>query len=222
VHVALISGRTAADLAGRARVGGATYLGDHGVERGRLARARRAEGLRVEVVAIPDRYHAMAERLADRVPPAVDAPWLVVERKTPSVTFHFRTAPDLADAARRVVAAIDEVDPEGQMVRFMGRRAIELRAPGAPAKGEAMRWLLDVHRPAVAFMLGDDRHDALAFRALAAARADGELRTLSLAVAAHPDILPDVAEHADLVVACAVDVAAFLAGLARRLGPGAS
>src|SRR6478672_11111836 len=34
VHVAVLSGRTAADVAARVRVGGVTYLGNHGMERG--------------------------------------------------------------------------------------------------------------------------------------------------------------------------------------------
>ena len=41
---------------------------------------------------------------------------------------------------------------------------------GAPAKGEAFRSLLDEVRPAVAFMIGDDRTDVAAFRVLRAAR----------------------------------------------------
>ena len=51
VHVALMSGRVALDLATRARIGGVTYLGNHGAERGSLARGARAETL---IVAGPD------------------------------------------------------------------------------------------------------------------------------------------------------------------------
>ena len=82
-----------------------------------------------------------------------------------------------------------------------------------------MRALLDEHRPAVAFMLGDDRYDARAFDVLRAARDAGELDGLALAVAAHPDVLPDVAPHADLVLTGPRDAAVFLAGLARHLAP---
>ena len=103
-------------------------------------------------------------------------PWLVVERKLPAVTFHYRSAPDVSAAAAQVAAIVDATDPDGQMIRFPGRRALELRPPGAPAKGESMRFLLDEHRPAVAFMLGDDRYDARAFEVLRAARAAGRDR----------------------------------------------
>lgn len=217
VHVALISGRTASDLAGRVRIGGATYVGNHGVERGHLPRRRRAETLRIEIAPLPPHFSTLATALADAVEAGIGEPWMVVERKIPAVTFHYRGAPDVPAAAAQVLEIVDRVDTGREMVRFPGRRALELRPPGAPAKGEAMRALLDEHRPAVAFMLGDDRYDARAFEVLRAARAAGEIQGLALAVAAHADVLPDVAPHADLVLAGPKDTASFLSGLARRL-----
>jgi trehalose 6-phosphate phosphatase len=216
-HVALISGRTAADLAGRVRIGGATYLGNHGVERGHLPRRARAETMRIEMAPLPPHFTALAEDLAQAVETAMPDPWMVVERKLPAVTFHFRGAPDVPAAAAAVTAIVDAVDVAHEMVRFPGRRALELRPPGAPAKGESMRFLLDEHHPAVVFMLGDDRYDARAFEVLRMARAAGETDGLAIAVAAHPDVLPDVAPHADLILAGPADAAAFLSGLARRL-----
>jgi len=217
VHVALISGRTASDLAGRVRIGGATYLGNHGVERGHLPRRRRAETLAIEVAPLPPHFTALADLLAANVERDIPESWMVVERKLPAVTFHYRGAPDIATAAARVTAIVDATDSEGQMVRFPGRRALELRPPGAPAKGESMRALIDEHRPAIAFMLGDDRYDVQAFEVLRAARGAGELDGLAIAVAAHPDVLPDVAPHADLVLAGPKDAASFLSRLARVL-----
>lgn len=218
VHVALISGRTATDLVGRVRIGGATYLGNHGAERGHLPRRRRAESLAIEMAPLPPHFTALAERLTAAVEEGVPEPWLVVERKLPAVAFHFRSAPDVAAAAIRVLAIVDRVDAAGEMVRFPGKRGLELRPPGAPAKGESMRALLDEHRPAVAFMLGDDHYDARAFEVLRAARAAGEIDGLAIAVAAREDVLPDVAPHADLILADPRGAAVFLSGLARRLG----
>jgi trehalose 6-phosphate phosphatase len=217
VHVALISGRTAADLAGRVRIGGATYLGNHGVERGHLPRRRRAESLAIELAPLPPHFSTLAAELAAAVEAEMPEPWMVVERKLPAVTFHYRSAPDVGAAAAHVMAIVDRVDTERALVRFPGRRALELRPPGAPAKGESMRALLDEHRPAVAFMLGDDRYDARAFEVLRAARDAGEVDGLALAVAAHADVLPDVAPHADLVLAGPRDAAGVLSGLVRLL-----
>lgn len=220
VHVALISGRTAADLAGRARIGGAAYLGNHGAERGELPRRGRPASLSVIHHPIPEPYRQLAARLAEAVPRAVPEAWLIVERKGPAVAFHFRSAPDTQAAAARVHAAVDLLDPECQLVRFPGRRVLELRPPGAPGKGEAMAFLLDDLRPGAALMLGDDRHDARAFETLRTARAAGTCEGLAIAVAAHPDSLPDVAPWADLLLASPTEAGRFLAGLARHLRAG--
>ena len=166
VQVAILSGRTAADVAARTRVGGATYLGNHGVERGSLARRQRATSMVVEVDPADPVAVAAAERLARQLPTAIPEAWLVVERKGSSVAFHYRGAPDVEDAGRRVLAAVERLDPDGILERYPGRRILELRPLGATAKGEAMRRLLDELRPAAALMLGDDRSDAEAFRAL--------------------------------------------------------
>ena len=145
VYVALLSGRTATDLSARVRVGGADYLGNQGLERGRLGRRQPARTM----VVVPQ-----ARLLAREVPRSVQAPWLVVEGKGPAVTFHYRGAPDVAAAGSQVAHAVDLLDPHGALVRFPGRRSLELRPRGAPAKGEAFRTLLDDVRPAVAVGAG--------------------------------------------------------------------
>jgi trehalose-phosphatase len=218
VDVALLSGRAAADVAGRVRIGGAAYLGNHGLERGYLPRRQRVSSLRVELVTVPAADAALAERVAADVARRIAEPWLVVEHKPPTVAFHFRGAPDVDAAGERVRAAVEEADPGRVLVRFPGRRVLELRPPGAPEKGDAMRLLLEEHRPAVAFVLGDDVSDALAFETLRRAREAGEVDGLAVAVQARAEAPPAVAEAADLVLGSPVDAARFLAGLARRVG----
>jgi trehalose-phosphatase len=217
VYVTILSGRTAADVATRARVGGATYLGNHGLESGRLRRRQRAESLVVAAEDTPERFAREAGRLAAEVAERVGQPWLIVERKGPAVAFHYRNAPALAAAARQVADAVDAADPEGVFVRVPGRRVLELRPPGAIAKGQAMRRLLDEIRPAATFVLGDDRSDAEAFAVFSAARSGGETRGLAVAVQAHAEAPPEVADAADLLLSSPAEAAAFLAGLARRV-----
>jgi trehalose 6-phosphate phosphatase len=217
VHVAILSGRTAADVVARARVGGAWYLGNHGLERGRLERRRRAGSLAVESDPANAAFVERVERLAGLVAQRVAAPWLIVEQKGPAVAFHYRAAPDLAAAATKVAEAVEAADPDQTFARFPGRRVLELRPPGATAKGQATRWLLDEIRPAVAFALGDDRSDAEAFTALRRARDAGDTRGLALAVQAHAEAPPEVASSADLVLASPGEAARFLSGLSRRV-----
>jgi trehalose 6-phosphate phosphatase len=217
VHVVVLSGRTAGDAAGRVRVGGVTYLGNHGMERAFLRRRGRAEALRsVSDEAAHEAVH-MAERLADEVPRVVAAEWLVVERKPPAVAFHYRTAPDLAQASARLRAAVDSLDPDGILERFPGRRVLELRPPGAVAKGEALAALVEEVRPRAVFLLGDDVSDALAFRTLRDLRARGVTDGVAVAVQARAEVPVEVLEAADIVLASPVAATRFLSALGRRL-----
>jgi trehalose-phosphatase len=217
VHVALLSGRTVTDLAERTRVGGAIYLGDHGAERAEAPRPFRATALRVHRESPQPAEVAMIARLAAELPAAVPEPWLVVERKCVGITFHFRAAPDVPAARDRVRAAADDIDPRKLLGRRLGARVLELRARGATDKGEAMRRLIGEEQPAAVIMLGDDRNDALAFGALRAAREEGSINGLAVAVAGHPDHADQVAPHADLVLEDAHATARFLGALARTV-----
>jgi trehalose 6-phosphate phosphatase len=217
VHVAVLSGRTARDVAARVRVGNVTYLGNHGMERGYLPRGRRPESM---PVSGDDAGHAaghLAERIGDEIGSLVPDEWLVVERKPPTVALHFRQAPDVDAAGRRVREAVDVLDPQGVLERFPGRRVLELRPYGAVAKGEALRSLVDELHPRSVFMLGDDVSDALAFAELRRARATGETDGVAIAVLARAEVPPEVAATADIVLASPRAATRFLAALARAI-----
>jgi trehalose-phosphatase len=217
VHVCMLSGRTAADVAGRVRVGNVTYLGNHGMERAYLPRRGRPERLTPTSDSTDHAAVHAAERLADELPRLVDQPWLVVERKPPAVSFHYRQAADVAAAGERVRSAVDRLDPDGVLERFPGRRVLELRPPGAVAKGEALAALIDELRPRSVFMLGDDVSDALAFRELARARERGQTDGISVAVRARDEVPPEVLESADIVLDSPRAATRFLSAIARRL-----
>ncbi|HUG48217.1 MAG TPA: trehalose-phosphatase [Candidatus Limnocylindria bacterium] len=221
IHVAVLSGRTAADVAARVRVGNVTYLGNHGMERAYLPRGGRSESIRPTVDSDAHEAGHLAERLADEVPRLVPDDWLIVERKWPAIAFHFRQAPDVAAAGQLVRAAVDRLDPEALLERFPGRRVLELRPVGSVAKGEALRSLLDEFKPRSVFMLGDDVSDAQAFQVLREARRSGETDGVSVAVQARAEVPAEVAQAADLVLASPGAATRFLSALARRLQYGA-
>ena len=221
VHVALLSGRTALDLASRARVGGAIYLGNHGVERGTLARGGRAETMRIERDPALEPYVEDAQLLADRVALDVPEPWMVVERKGPSVAFHFRAAPDVVAARVRVLDAVERADSSGRLVRFPGRRALEVQ----PARsGREARCAATAHRgisdrpPRSCW--GTTRRMRMrswsCARFATAAVTDG----FAVAVHAHAEMPEPVAAAADVALASPVETARFLAGLARAIRAG--
>ncbi|HZV99949.1 MAG TPA: trehalose-phosphatase [Candidatus Deferrimicrobium sp.] len=215
VQVALLSGRTVLDLAGRARVGGIRYLGDHGAEWATAPRGFRPGALQVQREPASAAENTMVERLRLEVPLAIAEAWLVIEPKGSALTFHFRAAPDTEAARARVVAATDSVDPAGILVRSGGRRSLELRPAGATDKGTALLRLIDEHQPCVIVMLGDDHTDALAFDALRRARSRGAVEGLAIAVAGHVDTRAGVAERADHVLSSPREAARFLGLVAR-------
>jgi trehalose-phosphatase len=219
-HVAFISGRTLGDLVPRVRVGAASYHGDHGSETALAPRGFRPAAVGIEREPVDPAVAAMAERLKVEVPRRLDEEWLVVEDKGPAVTFHFRRAVDVDAARARVRAVIDEIDTEGLLDQPGGRRAWELRPPGATTKGVTLARLIEEHRPDTVLMLGDDRHDAAAFDVLRSARESGWLGGLAIAVVSPAADTAEMARRADLVFGQAEVTAHFLTMLARERARG--
>jgi len=224
--LAILSGRTALDVAGRVRIGGVTYLGDHGLQGGDLPPRVAAERLQV----LHDPRHAAhvepSRRLGDEVGRLLaDAEWLYVEPKGPSVAFHYRTAGDAAAARSRILAALgaasEALPPQHRtpaFVRYETWRILELRPAEAGAKGEAVERLMERHRPAAVAVLGDDRTDAEAFRVVAAARAAGRLAAaVAIGVRRGADTAVEVARGADVLLPGPAAVGEVLRALARRL-----
>lgn len=231
--LAILSGRTALDVAGRVRIGGVTYLGDHGLQGGTLPPGVPAERLRV---AHGERHadHASASRrLGDEVGRLLaDAAWLYVEPKGPSVAFHYRTADDPDEARARILGALgaahDALPAELRATRFDHLetwRIVEVRPEGAGAKGAAMEELMARHRAAAVAVLGDDRTDAEAFRVVTAARVAGRLAAaVAIGVRRGADTPVEVVRGADVLLPGPAAVGEVLRALARRLdaeAPGA-
>ena len=219
IRVAILTGRTALDAALRIRVGGIDYLGDHGLQSGRLPRGAPMSSLVVAYQPGFDHHVPAAEALAAGVGERLDHPtWLYVESKGPSVAFHFRGAAD-RDAARDAVhAALRDTERAigaHGLAHYRGRLVVDLRPVEAGGKAEAMARLLDAIHPAVVVALGDDISDADAFAVLRAARDAGAVDGLAVAVQG-PHGMPDsVRDNADLHLDAPHDAARLLASIAR-------
>ena len=131
VRVVLFSGRTAADLAGRTRIGGVTYLGDHGVERADVPRGFRPASMRIATTPA-----ASAEERAWRGPspsrcratcPSPGSSSSASRRPSPSTS---GAAPDV-DERRAAGARLDRPPrPDGALLE---RHAGTARDRAAPA-----------------------------------------------------------------------------------------
>jgi trehalose 6-phosphate phosphatase len=223
--LAILSGRTALDVAGRVRIGGVTYLGDHGLQAGDLPPRVAAERLRV----VHEPRHAghtdASRRLGDDVGRLLaDAEWLFVEPKGPSVAFHYRTADEPAAARARILAALGAaagaLPPglrEARFTRHETWRILEFRPEDAGMKGEAVGELIRRHRASAVAVLGDDRSDAAAFRVVTAARAAGRLAGALAVGVRRFETAPDVEAAADVMLPGPEATGAVLRALARRL-----
>lgn len=224
VGVAVLTGRTVADVAVRTRVGGIEYFGDHGLQHGRLARGGRPEHLVVTTEPGFESHADPAEVLARGVAAALGHPaWLFVERKGPSVAFHVRQAEDVAAARAAVVDAIARVERSEGLVdhglaHYRGRSVVDLRPRDAGGKREAVERLLRRDRPGAVVVLGDELSDVDAFDAVLGGRqADPALVGVTVAVHGTRPAPPELSALADLHVASAREVGRWLGRLADAL-----
>jgi len=205
-------------VSGRVRVGGVTYLGDHGLQAGTYPRRGRPARIAITFRTGHEDSLAPAEILATRVPELLGRPsWLFVERKGPSVAFHVRQADDRVAARAAVEAAVATVDrelPAHDLAHYRGRLVIDLRPTTAGGKREAFAELLADVRPATIVALGDDVSDADGFVVLRQAREAGSLDGLAIAVAGPHGMPPEVLAAADLVLPTPFDAARALSALA--------
>lgn len=225
VETVILTGRTVADVAARARIGGIDYLGDHGLQHGRLPRGGRADRLRVTTEPGFEAHTDPAELLAAGVAEELGHPaWLFVERKGPSVAFHVRQADDVEVARATVTSAIERVERAAGLVdhglaHYRGRSVVDLRPIDAGGKREAVERLLERVRPGAIVALGDELSDVDAFAAVVAAR-EADVGLTGVTVAVHGTARPAPAELsalADLHVASARAVGRFLGALAHGL-----
>ena len=228
VHVAVLTGRTVADVAERVRVGGIAYHGDHGLQGGWLGRGGRVGSIRVTSHERFERHRDPAELLARGVADALGSPpWLFVERKGPSVAFHVRQADDVAAARAAVVEAVAAVERQTGLhdhglAHYRGRSVVDLRPVDAGGKREAVERLVAAHRPGGLVALGDELSDVDAFEGVRAAAAlDPGLvgRTVAVHAEGRP-APPELLAVADVALDTARAVGPFLAALARTVGSG--
>ena len=221
VAVAILTGRTAVDVAGRVRVGGIVYLGDHGLQSGTFPRGGDPARIVTSFRAGHEASIAPAAILADRVPEVLGRPsWLFVERKGPSVAFHVRQAEDRIAARAAVEAAIATIEgdlPAHDLVHYRGRLVVDLRPRTAGGKRESFEMLLAQLRPATVVAFGDDVSDADGFAVLRAAREAGHLTGMAVAVTGPHGMPDEVRAAADVVLSTPFLAARALAGLARSV-----
>lgn len=152
-RVAIVSGRTIAEVDRIADSAVTPASGVHGLERrrpdGSLYRAEPASGVQQAVEA----FTVFAR----------DRPGIIVEDKGVSAGLHFRQAPDAAEAARTLAR---RVALDTGLALQPGNQVVELKTPGTD-KGTALQTFMaePPFAGAVPVMVGDDLTDEYGFRA---------------------------------------------------------
>ena len=151
-RVAIISGRTIAEIDRIAESSAASASGVHGLERrradGSLDRAEPAPTVRDAVAAFEDF--------------ARTRPGIIVEDKTVSAGLHFRLAPDEGDSA---LALARNLAARTGLAMQAGNLVVELKTPGTD-KGTALQAFMEEapFAGSIPVMLGDDLTDEDGFR----------------------------------------------------------
>jgi len=198
--VAVISGRSVADLSGRVHAHGVRLIGLHGLE----------EWIDGEVHVAPEAASARdaVSRAADALEGALpeDA---VLERKGLALAVHFRRARD-PEATEAVASPLVRSVAAREGLRVVpGRRILEVRPNTGGDKGDAIRRAVEAEGLTAALVGGDDVGDLPAFQAVASLETSVRV---AVASAEAPD---ELIRRADLAVPSPEEYVALLQRLAR-------
>ncbi len=162
-RLAIVSGRSIADLERHLPLHGIAFSGSHGLE------LRLADGTRLPL-SVPAGLDATREAVAAFVD---GRPGLLIEEKPAGIALHYRLAPQEQAEVEAFMTAL------GQAHGFTlqsGKMVAELRAHGAD-KGDAVRAFMmePVFAATIPVFVGDDLTDEHAFEAVAALGGAGVL-----------------------------------------------
>jgi trehalose 6-phosphate phosphatase len=199
--VAIVSGRSAADLTTRVRATGVRLIGLPGLEDAR-------DGA-VVANGVAERFRGAVERAAARLErELVAAPGAVLERKGLALAVHFRRAPQPGATEQIATPIVLDVARDEGLVVAPGRLILEARPPGGGNKGDAIRRIVAADDLTAALVGGDDVGDLAAFDAVAEVEVGVRVAVLA------PESPRELAAKADVAVDSPRAFVALLAELA--------
>ena len=148
--VAIITGRSVADVRRRLGFEPRYVIGNHGAED--PTEPPTAHGS-LALDALRQRIAAQASDLA--------AAGVAVEDKQFSLALHYRLAPDAGAALVCIEALLQGIEPA--LRRFGGKCVVNVLAEGLPDKGDALAALLRRSNAGAAVFVGDDVNDEAVF-----------------------------------------------------------
>lgn len=202
--VAVISGRSAADIYARVNLPGLQYIGNHGLERW-------VDGAVIAAPAVSP--HLRSIRNAARSLTILRTPGILVEDKGLTISVHYRKTADPVKTAEEIRPVLQKTATDFNLALFEGRMVFELRPPVARDKGTAFAELVQEYALDAAIFLGDDTTDVPALQTARRLRKNGTCYAIGLGVIS-AESPTAVRENADLYADGVIDVEAFLSWLA--------
>jgi trehalose 6-phosphate phosphatase len=148
--VAIVTGRSVADVAPRLRFAPQYIVGNHGAEDLQDARMPRwfeaLQGLRARIAGAADTLAAAGVQAED---------------KQFSLALHYRLAPDPERALQCIAQLLDPLGPG--LATVGGKCVLNVVAAGAPDKGDAVLSLVRRSAAGAAVFVGDDINDEAVF-----------------------------------------------------------
>lgn len=210
--VAIVSGRSAADVHDLVGLRCVVYVGNHGLEMWQDGVVARVPGA--------ERYPALLKDALERLHARLTQNGLRFEHKGLTASIHYRQANDRDGARRAILAAVADEGLGSSFRVSEGRMVVELRPPVAVNKGTAVRQLVEQFGLRSAVFIGDDHTDVDAFRMLHGLAASGEIgQALTIGVAG-AETPPEVCASADVLLTGTAAVASFLTALADAIASG--
>lgn len=201
--VAVVSGRGVGDLREKVGLDGATYVGNHGLERW-------VDG-RVEIAPEAAAARPALEAVMREVTPLLQA-GMIVEDKDATVSIHYRLAAAPQQLQATLGPVIAGIAQQHGIRFFEGRMIFELRPPVEIDKGTAFAALVRDFALDGAVFIGDDTTDADALRVARELRANGTCYALAVGVEA-PETPASVREASDILLPGVPGVETFLGWL---------
>ena len=154
--VAVITGRSVADITPRLATMPKYLVGNHG-----------AEGLPGQDAALLTRYQEICTDWMQQIEKKLRLqeidPGLMIEHKPYSICLHYRLVRNRHTTIQKVEDALPRLSPMPLIIG--GKCGINLLPPGAPHKRQALEDLLALEGMRSAFFVGDDETDEVVFRA---------------------------------------------------------
>lgn len=211
-HVAILTGRAVQDAARIVNIAGLTYIGVHGLEWCSDLPTLQPIELLPEARAYAEPGAQIFALLEQHLP---EFPGVILQRKSIGGSIFYGPAPDPVETRARLLALLDEPAKRLGMRLDENRSVIEILAPLAVNKGEALRRYVQRFELQAVLFAGDDRTDLAAVLEIKRLRQEG-LAAHSIVVQ-HAHTLPALLEHGDALVNDVVGMAAQLHEIVEQL-----